>query len=113
MGNLTSGCVPRTKLSPNKGVEKMRKPSDLHAFENEWGRCQIKTCEEILIQLAQLKSIPEAIAVLDLARARLNLLASVDESTIRQLQEAFLNPVRVHLSPANIANPIGRETKAV
>ena len=53
----------------------------------------MQLCEEVVNLLLQVDDRREAIAILDLVKARLNLRAASDESAIRRLQEDALNPV--------------------
>lgn len=70
-----------------------RKTGRLTDFETGWGRHHLELCDEVLNLVVQVDDLREAIAVLDLAKARFNLRATHDESLIRRLHEDVLNPV--------------------
>jgi hypothetical protein len=61
-------------------------------FEECWGANHLVLCDEIVRMLLVMDDLHEAIAILDLAKARLNLRVASDDAVIRRLQEEFFNP---------------------
>ena len=59
----------------------------------------MELCDEVVKLVVRVDDLREAIVILDVAKARLNLRATSDESVIRRLQEDALNPVIEFLPP--------------
>lgn len=83
--------------------------SDVFTMDSSIGKPHSGMCEAVLRQLEPIREVRQAIAILDVARAKLTLLAEIREADMRRRQEDFFNPVRVH--GADLARGTTRETE--
>lgn len=74
-------------------TSEQRKLNRIKDFEQAWGKPYLRICDEVMSLLLSVDDLHTAVAIVDLAKAKLSLRLAGDESELRRRTTELVNPV--------------------